>query len=319
MASTGLFGLCIWMITALRRQLLRSFAYCLSLRTSVPEIDDDAPHTNLLAHTEGSSSLERIKVIKLPSNVSLTSYIPPQEVTSSAFRISAAPTTATTELSHLQALPVELQWNIINQLSAIDRLCLALTCKVLAKLTIGCCGQHYSIREVVYRTDLLPRLARGWIDQHKYRYCGQCQRILPMDFDFFRHRLEEFPSPETRHQDPIAICYDGALRRWCESDNPGSQKCTVRDILLYRSCCARIRECPSCFYHRLRSSGMGLGRVYILLRWSYHKLARATPYIVATINFLVRTLCFICLVSVLGIEACHKWSQEARSSANTWK
>ena len=37
---------------------------------------------------------------------------------------------------------------------------------------------------------MLLRLAHGWIDKKKLRYCWKCHKILPRDESFFRRRLK---------------------------------------------------------------------------------------------------------------------------------
>jgi len=102
--------------------------------------------------------------------------------------------------SNIANLPPELHGLILSHLPAIDRACLALTCKSLAASAVSsphlkaspwtpwlfCRGDHFPSRHL-----LIQRLAHGWTDKSRLRYCQNCQRILPRDPAYFRLKLQK--------------------------------------------------------------------------------------------------------------------------------
>lgn len=98
----------------------------------------------------------------------------------------------------LTTLPSELKWTILSLLPAIDRICLAVTCKALAASALV--GPH--LRATTWtpwlpdsddifppRNALIQRLAHGWIDKTSFRYCQTCYMILPRDTQYWWNRL----------------------------------------------------------------------------------------------------------------------------------
>ncbi|KAK5943460.1 hypothetical protein PMZ80_004467 [Knufia obscura] len=102
--------------------------------------------------------------------------------------------------SSIANLPPELHGLILSHLPAIDRACLALTCKSLAASAIT--SPHLRASPwtpwLFFKGDQFPsrhlliqRLAHGWIDKSRLRYCQNCQRILPRDPGYFRQKLQK--------------------------------------------------------------------------------------------------------------------------------
>lgn len=97
-------------------------------------------------------------------------------------------------------MPLELNWIILALLPAVDRVCLSLTCKALAASAVA--SPH--LRATVWtpwlctdddyfpsRDQLIQRLAHGWIDKSRLRYCQSCYTILPRDPHFWWTRLSK--------------------------------------------------------------------------------------------------------------------------------
>lgn len=97
-------------------------------------------------------------------------------------------------------LPPELHCLILSQLEPVDRICLALTCKSITSsalasqlLKVPSWSTWLSLSEgsVPPQEILVLRLAHGWFDKAKYRYCSQCKKILPRDLSFWRNKLHK--------------------------------------------------------------------------------------------------------------------------------
>jgi RNA polymerase subunit RPABC4/transcription elongation factor Spt4 len=78
----------------------------------------------------------------------------------------------------------------MSLLPAVDRVCLAITCKALAASAINSpylrAGgwtpwDRSAIEDFPSRNQLIQRLAHGWIDKSRLRYCQTCHKILPRD------------------------------------------------------------------------------------------------------------------------------------------
>lgn len=83
-------------------------------------------------------------------------------------------------------------------LPAVDRVCLAVTCKVIAASAISSPHLraspwtpwlHYADDYFPSRNQLIQRLAHGWVDKSNLRYCQTCYKILPRNPQFWWNKL----------------------------------------------------------------------------------------------------------------------------------
>ncbi|KAJ9652017.1 hypothetical protein H2198_008718 [Neophaeococcomyces mojaviensis] len=145
-------------------------------------------------------------------------------------------------------LPPELQYHILSYLPAVDRVCLAITCKSLA--TSASSSSHFKadawtpwlfIPEAYYpsRYQLIQRLAHGWIDKSRLRYCWKCQKILPRDKEWFWGRLErkKWPRWEVKVGMPREKWrrlgkkrrFEHIVKMWCEAEWEDSSLFSCKD------------------------------------------------------------------------------------------
>lgn len=92
-------------------------------------------------------------------------------------------------------LCTEVQLIVVDHLRLVDRICLGLTCKSMAKLVLA--TALTSTKWTLFRDDpyshlssydLRPRLAHGWIPKDRFRFCAWCCKIYTRSPDFWESR-----------------------------------------------------------------------------------------------------------------------------------
>jgi hypothetical protein len=170
----------------------------------------------------------------------------------------------------LASLPPEIILSIVDYLPPVDRICLALTCRslfssTLPALTIATRDWARSSGRrlghlISQRPRLYVRLAHGWLPKDKFRYCGNCYKILPRFPDYFEERLRRKKKPrfdgrvrstgvtekEWRSMSK-STRYSHLVDDWCHTSREDSS------ALFCNYCCHTVRDwcrfsvhCPLC-------------------------------------------------------------------------
>lgn len=194
--------------------------------------------------------------------------------------------------SSLTSLPPELHCAILSYLPAVDRICLALTCKSLAASAMASTQLRvkpwtpwllWSDDTYPTQTLLKQRLAHGWFDKSKYRYCSRCQKIRSRDPEHFqatfckRKRLPysvkvHMPKEKWRKLNTKKR-YEHIINTWCTATHEDHSFYTcdqcrdrevdlddrfTRDIEKVAARRGNIREepveCPVCIEHSLTNT-----------------------------------------------------------------
>ncbi|EHY52566.1 hypothetical protein ABEF95_001801 [Exophiala dermatitidis] len=186
-------------------------------------------------------------------------------------------------------LPAEVVHAIAEYLHPIDRVCVALTCKNLARAMVSAprlteqtwrpFASPFGKRPVA--NTLVIRLAHGWLPKDKMRYCCECDKILPRDETYFRKRLAYKKRPgwlrevDCSKQDwdkmSTKAKYEHLVRIWCSSkaaDSSGLFCETCRGENFAPGCYegGNVVACPLYLEEGLTSDGLRsptrLGKIY---------------------------------------------------------
>lgn len=94
------------------------------------------------------------------------------------------------ERSKLTTLSPDILLLVLDSVSPVDRVCLALACKYLAGIVVAApklTPQQWMHSDVQYSRRtlkpyvLLPRLAYGWLSRYRFGYCSLCCKVLSRD------------------------------------------------------------------------------------------------------------------------------------------
>ncbi|RVX72232.1 hypothetical protein B0A52_04436 [Exophiala mesophila] len=149
---------------------------------------------------------DRIILFKLPPLVNLDTPAEAASDTKSNDKSAAAKTFPSTSISNL---PAEVIHNIVAFLHPIDRVCLGLSSKRLASRVLSAPRLSPNTSPNTWgwfnRTDntylapdrytLILRLAHGWVNKDRWRYCWTCNKIVTRDPQYFETRLRRTKKP----------------------------------------------------------------------------------------------------------------------------
>jgi hypothetical protein len=96
----------------------------------------------------------------------------------------------------LTTLCTDVQLVILDHLHLVDRLCLGLTCKRMARLVLLSTrlaptdGTPFVDNPIGHQSsyDLLPRLMHGWMPKDRFRFCAWCGKIYTRSPEFWERR-----------------------------------------------------------------------------------------------------------------------------------
>lgn len=140
-----------------------------------------------------------IILLKIPDKVCYLLSI--REVIANSRRMKVSLDTSDKTLSpsssvKFTTLCTEVQLIVVDHLRLVDRVCLGLTCKSMAKLVLLATAltptEWMPFVDNPYSHlssyDLRPRLAHGWIPKDRFRFCAWCCKIYTRSPDFWESR-----------------------------------------------------------------------------------------------------------------------------------
>lgn len=241
---------------------------------------------------------------------------------------ATSPHLSAEEPASLKDLPTELIHEISKRLHPVDRVCLALTCKSLARAIVSAPRLGPANWSVFsdHRFDWLPpesftlllRLAHGWIPKDRLRYCWKCHKIMPREEAFFRKRLTFKKNPRwsvkvglpkeewerMRKKDR----YKHIIQTWCTSPAEDSSG-------LYCHACREVHleaggtwhrthpvECPTCLEKELTYTWRGSHRPGFR-RWLCDCIILSCRPVVCAIELIAGFLLLCCCETVSFIYA----------------
>ena len=186
----------------------------------------------------------------------------------------------------LTTLCTDVQLLVVDHLPLVDRVCLGLTCKSMARLIL--LAAKLSPTEWTPFVDnpyshlgsclLSPRLAHGWIPKDRFRFCSWCCKIYTRSPDFWASRgMLEQPLrwspriPVGKHQWLLMskkAKYKYLILRWRDeqSDDGSQAKCIPCSIPPNDKLWYEMIHCPECTANLLALTPPGRPRRH---RWAW--------------------------------------------------
>jgi hypothetical protein len=166
----------------------------------------------------------------------------------------------------LTTLGTDVQLAILDHLRLVDRLCLGLTCKRMARLVLLSSRlaptdwTPFVDDPVCHQSshDLLPRLMHGWMPKDRFRFCAWCCKIYTRSPEF-RERRAVLPKslvwsprlPVPKHQWMVMskkAKYRWMIRRWrdAQTDDGSGDACVTCGVKPNSKLWYEVVHCPAC-------------------------------------------------------------------------
>ena len=221
-------------------------------------------------------------MLKLPKQVGILSN---SEATADSYRMKldlnpVTPPPLSSSSVNLNTLCTDVQLEILDHLRLVDRLCLGLTCKSMAKLILlstkltpaNWTPLAYSriSHETAY--DLFPRLMHGWVPKDRFRFCTWCGKIYTRSPQFWESRgmlakpLVWSPRLSVRKHEWMLMSkkakYKWLILRWrdAHSEDGSGARCVPCGIKLNDRLWYDMIHCPECTASTLAASQPGRPR-----------------------------------------------------------
>jgi hypothetical protein len=182
----------------------------------------------------------------------------------------------------LTTLCTDVQLLVVDHLRLVDRLCLGLTCKSMARLILlstKLAPAEWTpfvdnLRSHLSTYDLQPRLAHGWIPKERFRFCSWCCKIYSRSPHFWENRgmLEKpllwSPRLPVPKYEWIVMSkkakYKWLIRRWrdAQSEDGSGARCVPCAMPPNHKMWYEMVHCPECTANTLAFNPPGAPRTH---------------------------------------------------------
>lgn len=104
----------------------------------------------------------------------------------------------------------------------------------------------FTIDTIPPQEELILRLAHGWFDKTKHRYCSHCKKILPRDAEYWRNKLNK------RKKLPFHLKVRAEKDDWHKLNRKNRYEHIIKDWCQSKQADSSIFSCATCIPQRGR-------------------------------------------------------------------